>query len=101
MQVDGTTYYYITNLQGDVMGLVDASGNSVASYTYDPIDRFGEDVSVIQRDENTFTVAVEVAQSPTFFAWVFTYSGEMEILAPESMRQAYRKRLRAAQQLPF
>lgn len=65
------------------------------------IDRFGEDVSVIQRDENTFTVAVEVAQSPTFFAWVFTYSGEMEILAPESMRQAYRKRLRAAQQLPF
>ena len=36
MQVNGTTYYYVTNLQGDVMGLVDASGNSVASYTYDP-----------------------------------------------------------------
>ena len=36
MQVDGTTYYYITNLQGDVMELVDASGNTVASYTYSP-----------------------------------------------------------------
>ena len=36
MQVNGTTYYYVTNLQGDVMGLVDTSGNSVASYTYDP-----------------------------------------------------------------
>ena len=36
MQVDGNTYYYITSLQGDVMGLVDASGNPVASYTYDP-----------------------------------------------------------------
>ena len=36
MQVDGTTYYYITNLQGDVMGLVDSSGNTVATYTYDP-----------------------------------------------------------------
>ena len=36
MQVDGTTYYYITNLQGDVMGLVDTSGNAVATYTYDP-----------------------------------------------------------------
>ena len=36
MQVNGTTYYYVTNLQGDVMGMVDASGNSVASYTYDP-----------------------------------------------------------------
>ena len=36
MQVNGTTYYYVTNLQGDVMGMVDTSGNSVASYTYDP-----------------------------------------------------------------
>ena len=36
MQVDGTTYYYITNLQGDVVELVDASGNTVASYTYSP-----------------------------------------------------------------
>ena len=35
MQVNGTTYYYVTNLQGDVMGMVDSSGNSVASYTYD------------------------------------------------------------------
>ena len=36
MQVDGTTYYYITNLQGDVVEMVDASGNTVASYTYSP-----------------------------------------------------------------
>ena len=31
-----STYYYITNLQGDVMYLVDASGNEVAAYDYDP-----------------------------------------------------------------
>ena len=31
-----TTYYYITNLQGDVMYLVDANGNEVAAYDYDP-----------------------------------------------------------------
>ena len=36
MQVNGTTYYYVTNLQGDVMGLVDTNGNTVATYTYDP-----------------------------------------------------------------
>ena len=30
------TYYYITNLQGDVMYLVDSSGNEVAAYDYDP-----------------------------------------------------------------
>ncbi len=29
------TYYYITNLQGDVIALVDESGNLAATYTYD------------------------------------------------------------------
>ncbi len=31
-----TTYYYISNLQGDVMYLVDANGVQVAAYDYDP-----------------------------------------------------------------
>ncbi len=35
-RVNGTYYYYVTNLQGDVIGLVDANGNTVASYEYDP-----------------------------------------------------------------
>ncbi len=30
------TYYYITNLQGDVMYMVDEGGDEVASYDYDP-----------------------------------------------------------------
>ena len=30
-----TVYYYVTNLQGDVIGLLDSFGSSVASYTYD------------------------------------------------------------------
>ncbi len=33
------TYYYITNLQGDVMYLVDADGNEVAAYDYDPYSK--------------------------------------------------------------
>lgn len=32
---NGVYYYYITNLQGDVMGIVDSSGNIVVNYTYD------------------------------------------------------------------
>ena len=31
---NGTIYYYITNLQGDVIGIVDASGVSKATYKY-------------------------------------------------------------------
>ena len=36
MQTGGAIYYYVTNLQGDVVALLDASGNAVASYAYDP-----------------------------------------------------------------
>lgn len=36
MNYNGTVYYYITNLQGDVMRIVDGSQNTVTSYDYDP-----------------------------------------------------------------
>jgi len=32
---DGTKYYYVKNLQGDVIGLVNASGQYVVQYVYD------------------------------------------------------------------
>ncbi|WP_391202749.1 RHS repeat domain-containing protein [Psychrobacillus sp. L4] len=32
----GNTYYYVTNYRGDVVQIVDASGNKVADYSYDP-----------------------------------------------------------------
>lgn len=33
--MDGSLYYYETNLQGDVVGITDTSGNSVVRYAYD------------------------------------------------------------------
>ncbi|MGG6447382.1 DNRLRE domain-containing protein [Pseudobacillus badius] len=35
MVYEGNVYYYLTNYRGDVLGLVDASGNLVAEYKYD------------------------------------------------------------------
>ena len=32
---NGTTYYYVTNLQGDIVGIVNQSGNQIVGYTYD------------------------------------------------------------------
>ena len=32
---NGVVYYYVTNLQGDVVALLDNSGNEVVEYTYD------------------------------------------------------------------
>ena len=33
---NGTPYYYVTNLQGDITGLTDQNGTLIAQYTYDP-----------------------------------------------------------------
>ena len=31
----GATYYYATNIQGDVVAILNASGTAVVTYTYD------------------------------------------------------------------
>ena len=36
---NGTTYYYVVNLQGDVIRLVSGTGATVAEYEYDPYGR--------------------------------------------------------------
>ena len=35
INLNGTTYYYVTNLQGDVVAILNSSGTMVVSYTYD------------------------------------------------------------------
>ena len=50
------------------------------------IDRFGRDVMLIRDGEERFTVSVEVEVSPQFFAWVFGFGAEAEILSPERVR---------------
>ena len=49
------------------------------------IDRFGEDVSTVTADDGHFKAIVEVAPSPPFFAWVFTFCGKIRILGPEEV----------------
>ena len=59
------------------------------------VDRFGEDVQTRKADCAHFIAVVEVSVSPTFFAWVFTYGDQIEILSPQEVRQEYRNRLEA------
>ena len=33
---NGTKYYYIFNVQGDVIGILNQAGQKIVSYTYDP-----------------------------------------------------------------
>lgn len=55
------------------------------------IDRFGRDTLIVASDESHFTVSVDVAVSPQFFAWVFAFGTAAEILSPESVREGFKQ----------
>jgi predicted DNA-binding transcriptional regulator YafY len=55
------------------------------------IDRFGEDVRTEIVDSNCFQAFVEVAPSPPFFAWVFTFAGKIRILGPDNVLEEMRQ----------
>lgn len=50
------------------------------------IDRFGSDVALLSEDEGHFCVSVEAVVSPQFYAWVYGFGGEAEILSPPAAR---------------
>ena len=49
------------------------------------VDRFGEGVNTARSKDNegAFIATVDVALSPTFYAWVFQFGGEVKILSPK------------------
>ncbi len=57
------------------------------------IDRFGKDVPVRQRDEEHFTVRVNVAVSGQFFGWLTGLGEGARIVSPGEVAQAYRDHL--------
>ena len=52
------TYYYVLNLQGDVIRLVDSTGATVANYDYDP---WGKVLSVTDANGNAITGTTHIA----------------------------------------
>lgn len=55
------------------------------------IDRFGRDTMILAGDEEHFTVSVNVAVSQKFYAWLFGFGTEVEIVAPASAREEMKK----------
>ncbi|MBQ3095632.1 MAG: WYL domain-containing protein [Clostridia bacterium] len=53
------------------------------------IDRFGEDCTLIPRPDGDFDAALDVVVSPQFFAWVFGFGREAEILSPANVRESF------------
>ena len=55
------------------------------------IDRFGRDTMIISSDDEHFTISVDVAVSPKFYAWLFGFGTEVEILSPDSARMDFKE----------
>lgn len=53
------------------------------------IDRFGEDVDAKPLDDNHFCARVSVSVSQTFYGWVFSFGGRIEIISPEGITEQY------------
>ena len=53
--------------------------NDLAKYL---VDRFGNGLETTLTGDDYFQVTVEVSLSPTFYAWVFRFGGEIRILSP-------------------
>ena len=60
------------------------------------VDRFGTELNILRRDENSLDVSVTVHLSPTFYGWLFQFSGEMTVISPEKVCEQYAMRLQTA-----
>lgn len=58
------------------------------------LDRFGTDVTLIPvKDEDAFTVNVDVAFSQQFVGWLIGLGDDVEVIAPDSLREEVKKSL--------
>lgn len=60
------------------------------------IDYFGQDAAPFNITPDTFDVSVRVSVATTFFSWVTGYAGDMTIIGPERVREAYARVLKTA-----
>lgn len=56
------------------------------------VDRFGKEIILIPDGDEHFTVSVDVAVSPQFYAWLFAFGTRVEIISPAEIKQEMRTR---------
>ena len=59
-------------------------------------DRFGTELKLGNRKKESIDVTVKVHLSPTFYAWLFQYAGDMTIVRPEYVARQYAERMETA-----
>lgn len=55
------------------------------------LDRFGKEVYIVRKNQNTFQINVSIVPSPSFFAWVMQFGKKAKIVAPADVRESFIK----------
>ena len=63
------------------------------------IDRFGKNIIIVTDGDDHFTIRTKVQESSQFFAWLFGFGTDCEILEPESTRREMIKRINEMKKL--
>lgn len=79
--------------EGDIIEVDLRCDNSLSKTI---VDKFGEDVTTLAYDMNSFRVITDVAASPTFYGWIFGFSGKIQILGPEAVKKEYLQMIKQA-----
>lgn len=53
------------------------------------IDRFGENIEIMEVAAGKFKITVNIATSHIFYSWVFGFGGKVKILGPDVIRDEY------------
>lgn len=76
MSYRGNTYYYVTNLQGDIISLLNSDGSVYANYTY---DAFGKILSMTHADGSNVTSWMDVAMVNPLRYRGYVYDDELSL----------------------
>ena len=58
------------------------------------IDRFGKNISIVPEDKEHFSISIRAQISPQFYAWLFGFADECEIISPAYVKDEYIKKLK-------
>lgn len=58
------------------------------------IDRFGKNFYSEQISDDTFSAKLTVDASPAFYAWLFQFGGDIQIVEPESAKEGFKQLLK-------
>ncbi|MBQ6371799.1 MAG: WYL domain-containing protein [Oscillospiraceae bacterium] len=85
-QVDMSSYSkkIFSMFTGDEKKVKLRFANSLAGAVF---DRFGTDIMAVPDGDGHFTVSMELAVSPRFYAWLFGFGTDAEIIEPEELRR--------------